>query len=404
MGMASSQARLLMITSRLHDVELRAQQLQNAKLQLSTQQDAAYEEYQEALDATTLTMATINGANQSTTVGTFNSIFSLGASRPANMTNSNSGYILLDSRGRVVLDDEVYDGYQNYLDFHGGDMYMDNAYQFAWYMVEGERYGHWANGGHDNPSALMTAIDEVYAEHATEFETMYQNAIEKLDEAYGGHWWANDCPDPTTPTLSAMFARMQYDESVSGAYTDEQKEIFNTLINYFWSHYSQQVFNRLDENANNADGDSYNSSEFNYYVRIYNAIQQHGGCISITDFDGPDGSAANNSEWLTNMIQSGQLYIEIGTVDNQGGFTLDGISVSSDVNLSYTQTTQIDSVALAKAEAKYEHEMKTIDRKDKKFDVELGKLDTERSALTKQVDSIKKVSDDNIERTFGIFS
>ena len=129
-----------------------------------------------------------------------------------------------------------------------------------------------------------------------------------------------------------------------------------------------------------------------------------GGCISITDFDGPDGSAANNSEWLTNMIQSGQLYIEIGTVDNQGGFTLDGISVSSDLNLSYTQTTQIDSVALAKAEAKYEHEMKTIDRKDKKFDVELGKLDTERSALTKQVDSIKKVSDDNIERTFGIFS
>lgn len=405
MGMAASQGRLLMITARLHDVELRAQQLQNAKLQLSTQQDAAYEEYQQALDATTLTMASINGASQSNLVGTFNSIFSIGAARPANMTaGGNSGYILLDSRGRVVLDDDVYEGYNNYLAYNGGDMYMDNAYQFAWYMVEGERYGHWAgpSGSNDDPSALMNAINEVYADHTTEFETMYQNAIEKLDEAYGGHSWANDCPDPNNPTLSAMFARMQYDEAASGAYTEEQKEVFNTLINYFWSHYTQQVFNKLDENAHNADNEPYNSQEFNYYVRIYNAIQEHGGCTSIDDFE--EGVAANNSEWLTNMLQSGQLSIELVSIDANGGFNHDGISVSSDVNLSYTPTSQIDSVALAKAEAKYEHAMKTIDKKDKKFDVELNKLDTERTALTKQVESIKKVSDDNIDRTFGIFS
>lgn len=403
MGMASSQARLLMITARLHDVELRAQQLQNAKLQLSTQQDAAYEEYQKALDATTLTMASIDGANTSNLVGTFNSIFALGASRPANMSTNNSGYILLDSRGKVVVEDEVYEGYNNYLAFHGGDMYMDNAYQFAWYMVEGESYGHWANGGNDNPSLLMSAIDEVYAEHADEMETMYNDAIEALDEANHGHWWANDCPDPSQPLLSVIFAAAQYDQTSSG-YTPEQKDVFNTIINYFWSHYGQQVFNKLEEGASNANGDEYNNQEFNYYVRLYNAIQQHSGCISITYFDGPDGAAANNSEWLTNMLQSGQLYIEIASVDNNGTCSLDGISVSSDVNLSYTQTSQIDRVALAKAEAKYEHEMKTIDRKDKKFDVELSKLDTERSALTKEIDSVKKVAQDNVDRTFGIFS
>jgi len=424
MGMASSQARLLMITSRLHDVELRAQQLQNAKLQLSTQQDAAYEEYQEALDATTLTMATINGANTSNLVGTFNSIFALGASRPANMSTNNSGYILLDSRGRVVVEDEVYEGYQNYVSAGGGDMHMNNAYQFAWYMVEGEHDGHYFDWL--QPSLLQEAINEVFSEHAGEMATIFNNACEALYEAYGsldpsdpnhtyvdpsdpnipswetGGWWN---PTSGTPDFTRVLTYTQWENGhLCNPFTNDQLDAFNTLINYFWSHYGQQVFNKLDEGAANIEGGEYNNQEFNYYVRIYNAIQQHGGCISITDFDGPDGSAANNSEWLTNMIQSGQLYIEIGTVDNQGGFTLDGISVSSDVNLSYTQTTQIDSVALAKAEAKYEHEMKTIDRKDKKFDVELGKLDTERSALTKQVDSIKKVSDDNIERTFGIFS
>ena len=65
---------------------------------------------------------------------------------------------------------------------------------------------------------------------------------------------------------------------------------------------------------------------------------------------------------------------------------------------------EIDKLALAKAEAKYEHTLKQIDAKDKKYDMELSKLETERNALTTQYDSVKKVIEDNVERTFGIFS
>lgn len=59
--MAASQARLLTITARMHDVEYKAQSIQNAKIQLSTQSDQVYQEYLEALDATTLTVDDING-------------------------------------------------------------------------------------------------------------------------------------------------------------------------------------------------------------------------------------------------------------------------------------------------------------------------------------------------------
>ena len=59
---------------------------------------------------------------------------------------------------------------------------------------------------------------------------------------------------------------------------------------------------------------------------------------------------------------------------------------------------------MAKAEAEYEHATKQIDQKDKKFDMDLSKLETERTALTTEYDSVKKVISDNIERTFGIFS
>ena len=59
---------------------------------------------------------------------------------------------------------------------------------------------------------------------------------------------------------------------------------------------------------------------------------------------------------------------------------------------------------VAKAEAEYEHKLKQIDKKDEQFDLDLSKLETERTALTTEYDSIKKVIEDNIERTFGIFS
>ena len=81
-----------------------------------------------------------------------------------------------------------------------------------------------------------------------------------------------------------------------------------------------------------------------------------------------------------------------------------GTSPSSDSSLSYTQETTIDKTALAKAEAEYEHSLKEIDQKDKKFDLSLSKLETERTALTTEYESVKKVIQDNIERTFGIFS
>ena len=68
------------------------------------------------------------------------------------------------------------------------------------------------------------------------------------------------------------------------------------------------------------------------------------------------------------------------------------------------QETEADEKKLKKAEAEYEHGLELINRKDTKFDTELSELETERTTITTEMDSIKRVRDDNIERTFGIFS
>ena len=175
-----------------------------------------------------------------------------------------------------------------------------------------------------------------------------------------------------------------------------------------YSNYAEQIFNKA---AGVTPGDSdefdkFNQELFDYYVNIYKQIQAAGGnCISIADYNGMNGDASNNSEWLTNMVQAGKITIEIINKNSTTGeLTFDTTSPNSDTYIGYTETTAIDSKALAKAEAEYEHKMKQIDAKDEKFDMDLSKLETERNALTTEYDSVKKVIQDNIERTFGIFS
>ena len=105
------------------------------------------------------------------------------------------------------------------------------------------------------------------------------------------------------------------------------------------------------------------------------------------------------------MIESGLIRIENCTTDEKTGIvTMDTINPASDSVMNFTETTSIDKTALAKAEAEYEHALSKIDKKDKQYDMSLSKLESERTALTTEYDSVKKVIQDNIERTFGIFS
>lgn len=121
MGMAASQARLLTITARMHDVEYKAQSIQNAKIQLSTQSDQVYQEYLEALDATTLTVDDING---NTITANFNNLVG------KNGVETGNNYALRTSNGQLIVEDEVKDAYDEY---EGND-----PYEFAMMMIFGD--------------------------------------------------------------------------------------------------------------------------------------------------------------------------------------------------------------------------------------------------------------------------
>ena len=372
MGMAASQARLLCITARIHDVEYQAQSIQNAKMQLANLSDKAYQEYNAALDATTLTITAINVDNgeKSTVPATFNNLCSRNRLTPS----TGGEYAIRNKEGKLLVEDEIEEGYYSFK-----NLGLDDPFQFAAYMCGIENTANNFDKK-DLENAELGVFNNLTEDKKTD---LLKKSYEKLCNLTG-----NDIFNRDKVSKESL---EEYDDALACF----RKELYRSN--------TAEIINETTGAARGEiTSEDIDSSLFNYYVSIYNQIKACGGCASIEEYE---GDPANNSEWLQNMIQSGMFTIEMVETDRKTGkVIMDGTSPSSDSSLSYTTTTTIDKRALAKAEAEYEHTLKQIDKKDQMFDLELSKLETERTALKTEYESVKKVIEENIDRTFGIFS
>ena len=430
MGMAASQARLLTITARQHDVEYKAQSIQNAKIQLATQQDEAYKDYLEALDATTLTVKDWEGNR---IPATFNNLCGFNG---VDIATGNQ-YIFHDSKGKLIVPEDIktkYDSFRNYSVGTG----TTAPYVFAYYAL----------GVDITDEGFLDNIGNAESEIATKYSAPNQEAIDEVLQSIvslmqgkltmsaeeGGNNYKdlgyitslyNQSKDKFIDGLLSELCYV-YDENgkpIEGQYQDRLnvKDIAEGLLKAkekleqltrpnlygIYRTHAEEVFTKAGY------AEKFNQDKFDYYVQWFKNIEASGGeCISIDDYDGTIAGyedekphAGDDSECLQNMIQCGKITISLVKTDKKtGAVTLPSTGVPSDSILEYTTTTTIDKSAMAKAEAEYEHKNKQINQKDKQYDMDLAKLDTERSALKKEYDSITKVIDDNIERTFGIFS
>ena len=75
-----------------------------------------------------------------------------------------------------------------------------------------------------------------------------------------------------------------------------------------------------------------------------------------------------------------------------------------DVFTNTSYRTTYDDNEVRKAEANYEAELAKINQKEKMLDFELDNLQTEHNALKAEMDSIKSLIKDNVEKSFNIFS
>lgn len=379
MGMAASQARLLTITARMHDIEYQAQSIQDAKLALATQSDEVYKDYLAALDSTTLTVKDWQG---NTYAANFNNLCGINA-----VDSGNFRFALRDSHNRLIVSDEIAVAYSKFTELNP----QGDAYEFAMFMLGGDmedtQYKCDEHGENVYTKAFNTVESRVLKNNETLSEM--KDSIDRLtDQKLRANGASDLWTEDKDYELDALLEKYNY--QMNRAYCED---IYGEIYGETSSEY-------------------FDNDDFEYYCNIFKQIQANGGscisidsCVSIGSYDGFDGDASNDEEWLHGMIQSGKITIDRVTTNTKNGkITFASTGVPSDSNLEYTTTSTIDKSALAKAEAEYEHKTKEIDRKDKKFDMDLSKLETQRTALKTEYESVKKVIEENIDRTFGIFS
>ena len=135
-----------------------------------------------------------------------------------------------------------------------------------------------------------------------------------------------------------------------------------------------------------------------YYDNLFDKISEYG----VDKLETMNVAYADSSEWLTNMLANAEVILQKWDVeagdDGKGAWTES--SVSTDLLLQEVS----DEKELKKAEATYEAETTRINRKDAQYDTLLSQTETERSAIKTEMDSLKQVRNDNIDKTFKLFS
>lgn len=288
MGLASSQARLLNLTTRMHQIEYKAAKLEAEKLQMANESTRVYEDYLEALESTKVQ------------------------------------YKILTTDGSV-----------SYNDIHSYQEFIDAGYAINF------------NGTvYDGSTAFtVTADPSIYVSSTV-------TAISAADIA------ANKYPGVTTAG------------------------------NYYLA---------------NATNKYYPTAQVTQTPVTLNYAQL---CKDAFDADIAN-PPSNVSEVITNLINSGDVtLVEKKKADNiflqQSAIDFDSYETSVATNTGLREVQ--DETLLRKAEAKYEADMKKIDMKDRKFDQDLAALEAERNAIKQEMETLKTVAKENVERTFKLFS
>ena len=395
MGMAASQARLLSLTARLHDVELKAQNIMSQKIALATQKDELYRDYCDALDATTIKVAFRDPSGLGTTYVDAN-YSTLCTYNPDRVKQ----YALKDNQtGQMIVSEETKRMYESF----GNDKYA-----FAYAMLGFDQNYNWEESGRLSESGIFVGVIGI----AHDMEESDLNYIKEPDGSYS--LYMTECEQMVFDEVKASDENglaEKYQEIFDAQDNKTKQKKLDEFREILYTNYGKEIFAYMNINKAGEKGEddsdlsypdldwSKIKGEFDYYVRLWSAINEAGGCQTV---DPRFESGDDGNTWFNNMVESGLVTIQVWD-DTGARKSWSDTSVATSTNNNHLQEMQNDK-DLKKAEAEYEHELGILNRKDTKFDTELSKLETERKSITTEMESIEKVRDDNVDRTFGIFS
>lgn len=513
MGLAASQCRLLMLTSRKSDVEGQMMSICNEKLSLSRQSAELSDNYTKELNATKLVWNTNSGS--SSTDLTYDTLMASGLS-------GGTQYMLTDSSGKVVLDNS----YQSILGATSGNAGdIENKYDETSFLeamgideatAKAAVSASGSSGSTSNPSAsnvsfttnyndddirkylnandnsqgmfgftsdtsyavaitdnsganmasqaiisiqnatgcmdaavvaVLTATGSFSSEAQSEIKTAADNAKSNTDAYYEEQVKMGNgtsSPYPTNDVIDSIYVNSDSDAQTYISQNPTNNQIvttgstyfvnMNEVLKYFLNCFdaacasisecgevvNDSAVSSLYTANNNGVGNDGNwmGGTFCYYTSTRNSTGGTGTSNSVagssssssTTSGSTDSTAANYYIHLYEAIDADGWSINDNVtnadyLENQllcGGMAMNQWTGSgwSTVSLSGTDSpvsSVSDEDAITQAEAQYNADKDKLDYKEKLLDVQSNNLDTERSAITTEIDSVHKLITENIK-------
>ena len=341
MGLAASQARLLSLTARMHDIEYKAQKLEAQKLQMANQSQQVYQEYEDAL----------------------------------NMQKIQ--YKIIGSDGSAYFKDATVKALVTATGEAKSDYIMHNIATNQMYCT----------------SAQIKNFLIALAEGAT-FETNDAGKYVDADGTVLTNEDGTELTDKDKLVFAGVIKTYGDDEAQQKKFAELMGDTLGSSASY------HMLFQEMKACYEKHGGDA---------TKAFIAVDVASGAPAAEDENGFDKSdyapdadiekQFTNPTYLTNMINEGFIVLHKMTGDNITG-AADEVNVAVDPALQQVN----DEVDLKKAEAKYEADMAKINAKDKKYDTDIAALEQERNAIKTEIDTLKTVAKDNVERTFKLFS
>ena len=315
--------------------------------------------------------------------------------------NRQKQYTIRDANtGKVVVNDDVYNVYVT-------QGYDNDKYSFAWAMMGIADNSTW-NDGDEDAVSIGVGRNQAESTGSTKNNDLWMSEAEQA--AYDYLVKNNTLNSNVKKAYENLIEISQN----SDAEKSDKEEALEGFRKQFYDYHSTEIYNFMrlnkgiskeqnsDPSADGAEFDhefpeTLDKDKFNYYVRLFEQIEASGGCQKV---DAQNASGNDASQWFNQKVKSGQFLID---VYNESKKEWQETSVSTSTNENFLQEVN-DETDLKKAELEYEYELGKINKKDTNYDKDLSNLETERTSIKTEIESIQKVRDDNIERTFGIFS
>ena len=454
MGLAPSQVNFLALTARKSDIGYELQRLSSTEEALTRDMQKVTRDYKNALSTKTLKWSGNSGVTY--TDLNYSTLMSPGA------TNDNTPLLITNASGQVVLSDN-YKKYAEMITQNGGKYDGDTRYNILSELVgvsadtiksydetaktadekntaiteafnarEAVKHRNWT------PEQLVTKLlspsalgysksDKLTPEKAQSILSGVQNALcgknyfsedvetkfKTQSKAYYDDYASHQdnesykeytCGDFVNSLATCLQTVMGSTDTIK-VMIDEKNDNKGTQADY---EAADAVYKQAQEDYKTAVGvnaqvlDSSTERKIEFYDKLFQAVADMGWAedSSITDTDYLNQTLQNNTYYITTMTKNNNFDEDAEIDDRNYKFFYDTEFAENDPNIFKVNNSAVQEEALVK----YEYEKSIINEKEKRISVRMKNLETEQAAISKMLESIDKIKNENIERTFKLWS